>query len=130
MNPTNSAVGSNYSYIDNNSSRSITEYRIRIVDINNTYRYSNIKTVSGINAASDFSVYPNPSVGDANIEISDVTNGSSISIFDYAGRKIKSFSNNNQEMIKVNGLQNGIYLIQMRNDNTGETITKKLVVNK
>ena len=124
----NNSTGSFYSYTDANSSKTISEYRLKIVDQNNTYKYSDIRAVKGIKAGADFTLYPNPSRGTTKVLLSDVTTTSNIRLIDNAGRVVKNINSNSGSSIDMNGLQNGIYIVRMTNEATGETVTKKLVV--
>lgn len=125
----NNAEGSSYSFVDNNNSKTVSEYRLKLVDLDATYKLSETRAVKGSGAVSDFTVYPNPSSGYTKISIADVTEATTVEVIDNAGRVIKTIALKNSNSVEVNGLQNGIYLVRVTNKATGEAVTKKLSVS-
>lgn len=125
----NNAEGSSYSFVDNNNSKTVSEYRLKLVDLDATYKLSETRAVKGSGAVSDFTVYPNPSSGYTKISIADVTEATTVEVIDNAGRVIKTIALKNSNSVEVNGLQNGIYLVRVINKATGEAVTKKLSVS-
>ncbi len=125
---TNNGGGSSYSYVDNNNSKTITQYRLKIVDLDASFKVSETRAVKGTAAVSDFSVYPNPSVGFAKITIADLAEATNVEVLDNAGRLVKSIELKTTNTVEINNLQSGIYLIRITNKATGEAITKKLTV--
>ena len=75
--------------------------------------------------AEDFQVYPNPIQGDF-VYINTENNAeiSSVKIYDIAGRLVVS-QNNVSNQINVGGLQQGMYLLQLRIGN--QVVSKKLI---
>ncbi|MEO6489230.1 MAG: T9SS type A sorting domain-containing protein [Ferruginibacter sp.] len=128
---TNNGSGYSYSFTENNSSTVATQYRIKMIDKDNQFRYSEIRTVKGLGAAVDFTISPNPSNGSAKITSSDISGSeSTIQVFDNIGRVVRSIPSTTAGNSEINGLQKGIYLIRLTKQGTGEQITKKLVVNQ
>lgn len=125
----NNAEGASYSFVDNNNSKTVSEYRLKLVDLDATYKLSETRAVKGSGAVSDFTVYPNPSSGYTKISIADVTEATTVEVIDNAGRVIKTIALKNSNSVEVNGLQNGIYLVRVTNKATGEAVTKKLSVS-
>jgi len=125
---TNNANGSAYSYTDNNNSKTVSEYRIRMVDIDGSFKYSEIRSVKGSGAVSDFTVFPNPSTGDAKVSVTDVNEATDVQLIDNAGRIVKNISMSGNNAIQLNNLQKGMYMIRIVNKNSGESLTKKLTV--
>ena len=121
--------GSSYSYFDNNNSKKVSEYRLKLVDFDATYKLSETRAVKGTEAVSDFTVFPNPSNGYTKISIADVTEATTVEVIDNAGRVIKTIALKNSNTVEVNGLQNGIYLVRITNKATGDAVTKKLSVS-
>lgn len=126
----NHSGGSSYSYVDNNNSKTVSQYRLKLVDLDATYALSETRAVKGTGTASDFTVYPNPSVGYAKISVSDIADPTTVDIIDNAGRIIKTVNLLNTNAVEVNNLQSGIYLVRVTNKTTGDTVTKKLSVNR
>ncbi len=127
----NIATGSSYTYSDrSNNSKAVTQYRLKMVDIDGVYKNSDIKVVKGLGVAADFSIYPNPSNGAAKVSISDISGPTDVQLIDNTGRILKNVLLTNTNTVDYNSLQKGMYMIRITNKTTGETLTKKLnVVN-
>lgn len=128
VNASNKANGSAYSYTDVNAGNATYQYRLKMVDLDGTFKYSDVRVVKGTGIASNFTVFPNPSSGDAKITVTDISEGTDIQVLDNAGRVIRTINMRNNNNVIINGLQKGMYMIRMVNNQTGETVTKKLTV--
>ena len=124
----NSANGSTYTYSDNNSSKALSQYRLKMVDIDASFTNSEIRIVKGNGTAADFTVFPNPSSGNAKVSISDISESTNVQLIDNSGRVLKNVSMNNSSSIDFTNIQKGMYLIRIINKNSGESLTKKLTV--
>jgi len=118
-----------YGATDNNASAKISEYRLKMVDKDGSFKYSNVVAIKGTGAASEFTVYPNPiSKGStAIVKIADVTDATSLSVIDYTGKLIKQLPTSSST-INISNLQPGSYLIRISNSKTGGNTTQKLSV--
>lgn len=125
---TNITTGSKYSYTDVNNEKSVSQYRLKMFDMDGSYRYSEIRTVKGIGSKTNFSIFPNPSNGNTKISVADVNAATEIQIVNSSGKLIKTVSLNNQSSVDINNLPNGLYLIRVVNKESGEIVTKKLSV--
>ena len=125
----NSLTASSYAIADNNTSAKISEYRLKMVDIDGSFKYSNIVAIKGTGAASDFTVYPNPVNKGSNavVKIADITDATTLSVIDYTGKLIKQLPTNTST-INISNLQPGSYLIRINNSKTGGNTTQKLAV--
>ncbi|MFA9215083.1 MAG: T9SS type A sorting domain-containing protein [Candidatus Methylacidiphilales bacterium] len=72
-----------------------------------------------------FQVYPNPSKGE--IKINGLTNNTQLEIFDLKGALVKNDLINENNIIDVSNLRNGIYLIKLIT-NTDLIFTQKLII--
>ena len=126
----NSSVAQSYSFTDrSNNSIEVSLYRIKMIDKDNSFSYSAIETVKGtIGKITDFTVYPNPSVGNAKITISDLCEPTSILVYDNSGRLIKHTTLTNSNSFDLNNLQKGGYFIKITGEKTGSSFVKKLAV--
>jgi hypothetical protein len=78
---------------------------------------------------SNCSVYPNPSKGIVNVMIPNISEKSTITLFDIQGRAILAKETNQiNSALNIENLQDGIYLITIE-DTSGST-TKKLILRK
>lgn len=74
------------------------------------------------------SIWPNPASNILNINISELTNNEgNIEIFDLSGRIVQSMKTI-EEKINISNLENGIYLIRIKNNT--EIYSAKFIVNK
>jgi len=74
---------------------------------------------------NDFKIYPNPSNGNFNIEVTENLIGSKATIYNLLGQKVKEFEL--KSMTTNQNLNQGIYLLDIEKD--GNKNTKKLIVN-
>ena len=125
----NSLTAISYAVADNNTSVKISEYRLKMVDIAGSFKYSNVVAIKGTGAASEFTVYPNPVNKGSNavVKIADITDATTLSVIDYTGKLIKQLPTNTST-INISNLQPGSYLIRINNSKTGGNTTQKLAV--
>ena len=125
----NSLTASNYAIADDNTSAKISEYRLKMVDKDGSFKYSNVVAIKGTGAASEFTVYPNPisKGGTAVVKITDLSDATTLSVIDYTGRLVKQLPTNSST-INISNLPAGSYLIRITNSKTGGNTTQKLAV--
>jgi hypothetical protein len=75
--------------------------------------------------SNNFKIYPNPSIGNFNIEVAENLLSSKATIYNLLGQKIKEFSL--KSTITNQSLTKGIYLLEIEKE--GSKTTKKLIVN-
>jgi hypothetical protein len=126
----NSSIGSNYAFNENNTASEVSEYKLKIVDNDNSFKYSAIKTLKGIKGADEMEVYPMPSKGNVTIRMNEINKNASVEVINLSGSVIKKISNNSTNVFEFSDLQNGFYIIKYTNNLTGKVITKKLMVIK
>jgi hypothetical protein len=124
----NNHNGSSYSYNDNNSNRGTTQYRLKVIEQDGKFSYSEIRAVKGSGGSTDFTVFPNPSHGSAKVVISDVSEAVEIQLIDQMGRVIRTLNTQNSNTMEMNNLTSGMYMIRIVNKKSGEITTKKLSV--
>ena len=125
----NSSVLKSYTFSDNsNNSKNASIYRIKMIDKDGAFTYSEIKSVKGSNSASDFLMYPNPGYSNSKVTISQLNGTSVVKLFDLSGRTVKTISVENANSTEINNLQKGIYFVQVIDKNSGNTQVKKLSV--
>jgi Secretion system C-terminal sorting domain len=128
----NSGSDLNYSYNDLNSTKGVTQYRIRQVDIDQKSRYSEIRAVRGDGQSGKTIVFPNPvlSGGKINVVFEDAVGTRDVSLIDLNGRQVrqwKAVTNNN---LQIENLTPGFYNLKVIVRETGEQTIEKIVVNK
>jgi hypothetical protein len=124
-----SPTTSGYQFSHNNVPLGKLFYRIKQVDVDGKFIYSNTVFVRR-KGNQGFYIYPNPANTVINIQ-TDLNNAGekgSIILFDATGRKIVQANLQNAfTQIYVADLPNGTYILQLINDN--EVISKKITVN-
>lgn len=105
---------SDYQLIDEKPFNGVNYYRLRQVDFDGQFEYSNIvEATIKQSATAAINVYPNPMHDYIMVE-----NGQGIAtIYNILGQPIKTFTiNNSQEKIEVADLPNGHYLLHVKKD--------------
>jgi Secretion system C-terminal sorting domain len=122
----------NYQFTDfNNTTKGITQYRLKQLDNDNRSSYSLIRSVRGDGQKGKTIVYPNPSSdGKVSIIFEDVNGTRDISVADVSGRVIKQMKGVTNNNITIDNLSAGFYTVRIVNNETGEQTVEKFVVNK
>jgi hypothetical protein len=120
-----------YTYTDQNSTKGISQYRIRQVDINGKSTYSEIRAVRGIDQPGKTIVYPNPSFdGKVNVVFEDATGIRDISLVDMNGRVVKQWNGVSNNNLQIDNLVPGFYSLRVIVRETGAQSVEKIVINK
>ncbi len=123
----------NYDFKDENlPAASIVYYRLKMIDIDGSSRYSKIVAVRLNNNFSNALVYPNPTRGQLNVKLTTaITSDTKLIITDVAGRVVKEQQVKKGQLtldLDVKALPQGRYFIRI---NDGQTvITESFVVVK
>lgn len=107
---------SNYSYLQANNFNLDNFYRLKLVNKDGAFSYSNIISLAGALPAS-VAIYPNPAKDIINLITKKRSPITTVLIKDALGRKVleKTFSNstNDNYTIATNGLNSGTYFLQL-----------------
>ena len=122
----------NYQFADlGNSTKAISQYRLKQVDKDNRGSYSIIRSVRGQGQKGNTIVYPNPSSdGRVSIIFEDVNGTRDVSVTDMSGRVIKQMRGITNNNITIENLTAGMYTVRIVSNETGEQEVQKFVVNK
>jgi hypothetical protein len=128
----NSGTPLNYQFTDfNNTTKGITQYRLKQVDKGNRSSYSLIRSVRGDGQKGKTIIYPNPtSDGKVNIIFEDMNGIRDVSVSDVSGRVVKQMRGVTNNNITIDNLSAGFYTVRIVNNETGEQVVEKFVVNK
>ena len=127
----NSSSDLTYAYTDQNSTKGISQYRIRQVDIDGRSKLSDIRVVRGYGQKGKTIVYPNPSSdGKVSILFDDVNGIRDISLMDLSGRVVKQMKGVTNNSIQIDNLTPGFYTVRIVNTETSEQVVEKFIVNK
>jgi hypothetical protein len=109
------------------STKGVTFYRLRQVDADNRYAFSDIRAVRTDGISGAF-IFPNPSNGNANVVLPSGAGRMDISLIDLSGRVIRSWNNVRDANLQMNNLRSGMYAVKILFAETGVQVTEKLVV--
>ena len=123
----NSLLPLDYVFYDDAPLNGLQYYRLKIVDIDDTYDYSNIIAIRiNDDSSEEIYVYPNPATDFITIEINTATADAMLmEILDVTGRKVMSNTASLQSGVtilqyNIQHLPKATYLIQFTNTVTGE----------
>lgn len=134
--PTKAVNGSstsdlNYSYVDANNAKGISNYRIALVDLDGKSKLSDIRSVRGEGQIGKIIVYPNPSLdGVVKVVFDDATAMRDVSLMDATGRTVKQWKDLSNNNLQIDNLTPGFYSLRVVIKETGEQSIEKIVVNK
>jgi hypothetical protein len=125
-----------YSYIDKNLENGVYEYRLKQIDFNGTYEYSEILGVE-VSSVTTFLIeqnYPNPFNPSTNIKFTLPNSGvTNLSVYNLVGEKvseiINEFLNEGEYNFRFDAanLPSGIYIAKLSNGTFSQTIKMTLL---
>lgn len=122
----NSNVDILYSYTDFINPKGIIQYRLKQVDINGKFEYSEIRTVRS-EAINTLTIFPNPSTGNVVIIFPVGNSLYSVGMYNTEGKLLKAWQNCNS-ILSVDNLRPGIYIIKVKAELDKTISTFKLIV--
>jgi hypothetical protein len=132
------SADSKYSYTDNavsTSTKGILYYRLRMVDLDGKYKYSETRLlrISDQEKAVSIQTYPNPAINELRITISGNWQDKKVQydVFSVTGQSMKKISRNNAsqtEVLDISQFPAGSYIVRVSVDN--ETATQQFVKSK
>ena len=128
----NSSTNINYDFVDTRPRYESNFYRLKNVDMDGSFTYSNIVEVFHPVQETSFSLYPNPAKNTVNINIeSKKVQGLDIVVTDLLGKLIikeRQFvqSGSNELKLSISNLASGNYLIRLKTNDS--SVVKKLHV--
>ncbi len=132
----NTAGTFRYSFEDLKPSAGNNFYRIKSVDIDGSFAYSNVARVSMIKISENkLLLYPNPAFTSVNIQMNNIPNGQyAVKIIDMQGKVILTQNvaiiNSNQNVqIPVTRIAGGLYKVQVVNAN-GEHVGQQSLIKQ
>ncbi|MES2381055.1 MAG: T9SS type A sorting domain-containing protein [Bacteroidota bacterium] len=121
----NTNIISNYQFIDNTQVSTTVYYRLKQVDFDGKFTYSDIVKVSNDNQL-DVVVGPNPFSNE--IKVTSNQNISAIEVIDVTGKVCFSSNPNSLNYsFKLDNMNNGVYFIRVNNGE--QTISKRIIKN-
>ncbi len=132
-----------YSFINNNVETGSYSYRLKQIDFDGSFEYSNIVDVEVTNIPLEFSLsqnYPNPFNPTTNINFSlPVDSRVTLEVYNILGQKVKTLisneltAGNNNITFDASGFNSGVYIYRIEAEgNNGEKFSanKKMILTK
>jgi len=121
-----------YSFTDANMTAKIYFYRLRLVDLDGKFTYSNVAVVRQTENKGIRS-FPNPVASQLNIEFANAKGAYIISMFNQAGQEVQSTRANIENSVQYvtlqrNNLTAGAYFVRITNIATAEVHTEKIIL--
>jgi hypothetical protein len=107
-----------YNFVDSDPGSGTIYYRVREIDPDGFYKFSSVRSLKIEETISDNKIFPNPArsmVQVKHVKVPD--NQSKLFIYNVNGQTIKTIKlspGSTFETLDISGLQNGMYLIQVR----------------
>jgi len=142
VNPFAFQRSNDYSYVDKNVYNGDGEktfyYRLKTIDINGMFAYSEIRSVIFNSKNIELTLFPNPSSEKVYFSLNGITQKQyfNITIFDTSGKLVfnKNMEYKNKTTLlmdnTITGLKSGIYNIIIKDDNNNRRFYKKLLLAK
>ncbi len=118
----NSSNISNYAFTDINPQGSVLLYRLKQIDIDGNYKYSNIIRIINGNIKTDILSYPNPFMTQINVTISTLSDQKVvITFYDAGGKKVRAETkniytgSNSFSISNLDKLSKAVYYLEVRN---------------
>lgn len=105
-----------YSYLDTEPLEGVNYYRLKQVDKDGAYSYSeNIVAINSQLSAEGLKLYPNPGLGIVNIQLPSEVSGAAINVYSQAGKLVKSYSDvsGSTHAVNISEQAAGVYFIQV-----------------
>lgn len=118
-----------YNYTDNTPLNGTSYYRLKQIDTNGTFEYSNVRSVTrSVSAEMQLNAYPNPTTGTLNLNTTEGAN--TITLMDSFGKTLKAWTINaekNNQQISIEDFPAGIYMLSVQYNDSVQTqkIVKK-----
>ena len=103
-----------------------TDWTVYALDTCNGIGNKTVNTSNSPKQNFDFTVYPNPSNGNFNLDFGIEKLNYSIEIFSSIGQKIFEKSNANETTMELTNFKSGIYLVKVTKDN--QSVVKSIVI--
>jgi hypothetical protein len=125
----NSSSALTYNYVDVNTEKGITQYRIQQVDLDGKFAYTDIRAIRGDGNLAKVVVYPNPSSdGKVNIVFEDNSAIRDVIVSDMQGKIVRSFRGISNNILVVEKLTTGFYTLKVTNRATNASSVHKVVI--
>jgi len=123
----NSAQEHNYTFTNKTPTLGNNFYRLKMVDIDQKFKYSNVILLKLLRDNTSIVVYPNPAASLINIEMNGMQAGAKmqVEIVDASGKLIKSEAyiyDNQKFTVDVSSYANGMYFLKIKGNTINELV--------
>jgi hypothetical protein len=128
----NSSVAVNYNFNDLTPVNTVAYYRLKMVDLDGKFVYSDVKSVrsAAITTTTAIRLYPNPANEFINVVVDAKISNAIVTLVNQAGQVVATknvSANSSMVTLQVSPLQAGLYVVKVSNDK-GSVQTAKLIV--
>lgn len=126
----NSSSVISYRFLMNNSSAGY--YRLKQIDFDGEFEYSDIRYVKGIKTNLSLQIYPNPSQGEIRLYIPNHNKEIQLQVFNLQGKQVLNLESTQDILNKrlnniLPNLSKGLYIFQIRTEN--KVWTERIILN-
>lgn len=121
-----SAEKIDYRFIDDAPAKGLNYFRLKQLDFDGAYEFSQSIVVEFGFDDANFSIFPNPASGVLNIELEEKFDLTAVEIFNQVGKMVYTNLNIETRKIDISDLPNGVYFLSIRSNRT--TQTKKFMI--
>ncbi|RXK62479.1 T9SS type A sorting domain-containing protein [Lacibacter luteus] len=129
----NSASELSYAHTDAAMTQRVYFYRLKMIDVDGSYKYSNVAVVRKAAGNISIKAFPNPFTSQLNIEFSKAKGSYVVSLINQAGqevRSVRSVVENDVQYVTIarGALTAGSYAVRITNIATGEVKVEKVMI--
>lgn len=122
----NSQLAMHYEFIDHQPQQGWNYYRLKQIDYNNSFEYSEVRSVEFISLINTIEVYPNPA--STVLHIKSQTLLEEVQVINVVGQEVlKLNAQDNQTDLVIDHLNSGVYYLHITLQN-GVTEIKKIMI--
>ena len=103
----------NYSLLDREPYEGVSYYRLKSVDRDGSFEYSQIDVVEITNDNSNIRIYPNPNTGMFTIDLGKNASYNRVEIHNAVGQLVYTHNVNQDQRLNISGLENGCYTVSI-----------------
>ncbi|PHI18731.1 hypothetical protein CEQ90_16380 [Lewinellaceae bacterium SD302] len=119
----NSRTTQRFRAIDLNPKPGLNYYRIKQIDLDGSYDYSQVVAVEWKGANQNFTVFPNPNDGIFTVERNADAGAQELLVYNQLGVLVlQRILRNELDMVEMNGLPDGVYFLRIAGEANGQRI--------
>ncbi|CAG5072643.1 hypothetical protein DYBT9623_04225 [Dyadobacter sp. CECT 9623] len=118
-----------YAFIDQEPAEGDNFYRLKMIDLDNTFAYSKVIKVRFANDVLKSEFFPNPVADVLTLSSTKWKQVQSVEIYNMTGTSVYRSAKTVSKTISVRDLPVGMYILNITHSN-GETVSRKLLINR